>query len=112
MLQSSSGKYPAAMTWTSLRNDAPEPIEPGPVAPSTETYEVLRRRARALRHDNTFLALLRRPGTSQSDALRLALDAVPALELLPLPVVAEELGAVLNSARTLGGTTVTRVWLV
>jgi hypothetical protein len=98
------------MTWTLPRNDNPEPSEPGSVA-STATYEALCRRTRALQHDASFLALVRRPGTHLNDAVRLALDAVPALELLPLQVLVEELRAVLNRAKHPEPAPVVRVWL-
>ncbi|MFD1734063.1 hypothetical protein ACFSC4_26950 [Deinococcus malanensis] len=90
------------MTRTLPRNDHLTPIEPGPVTPSAapmDIYEELCHRARALEHDAAFLALLRRPGLDSRGAVRLALDAVPDLELLPLPVLVQELGAVLGRAR-------------
>lgn len=94
-----------------MQNDHPTPLKPGPVTPATEPYEELCRRVRALGHDAGFLALLRRPGLEPSDAVRLALDAVPALELLPLPVLTQELGAVLGRARPWVRAPVTRAWL-
>ena len=100
------------MTRTPLRNDPQQPLNSGPVTPSTELYEGLCRRARALGHDDAFLSRLRRPGLKSNDAIRLALDAVPALELLPLPVLAQELGAVLGRVRPWAPAPVTRVWLV
>jgi hypothetical protein len=91
------------MTQTPQGKDRSKPLDPGTVAPAGP-YELLSHRARALGHDAAFMARLRRPGLGLSDAMRLALDAVPALELLPLPVLAQELGAMLNRSRT-------RVWL-
>ncbi|WP_189011483.1 hypothetical protein [Deinococcus malanensis] len=102
------------MTRTLPRNDHLTPIEPGPVTPSAapmDIYEELCHRARALEHDAAFLALLRRPGLDSRGAVRLALDAVPDLELLPLPVLVQELGAVLGRARPWVRAPETRVWL-
>lgn len=99
------------MTRTPPRNNDAKPLEAGPVTTAPDPYEQLCFRARALGHDDTFLALLRRPGLDLSGAVRLALDTVPALELLPLPVLAEELGAVLGRARPWMRAPVTRVWL-
>ncbi|THF68174.1 hypothetical protein E7T06_17730 [Deinococcus sp. Arct2-2] len=99
------------MTQNFSGNDLQEPLEPGFVTPSTEAYGELCRRARALGDDAAFLALLRRPGLEPNAALRLALDAVPALELLPLPVLAEEIRVVLGRARPWSRTPATRVWL-
>ncbi|BDP43958.1 hypothetical protein DAETH_39270 (plasmid) [Deinococcus aetherius] len=81
------------MTRTSLHphQDSLHAGPPSPAAP--EVYEVLCRAARELREDAGFLALTRRPGVRPQDVVRLALDAVPSLELLPLPVLAEELAA-------------------
>ncbi|MFB9993366.1 hypothetical protein ACFFLM_15465 [Deinococcus oregonensis] len=111
MLQSSLPDYAETMTQNFARNDPQEPLESGFVVPTTELYGELCRRARALGHDAAFLALLRRPGLKPSAALRLALEAVPALELLPLPVLAEEIGVMLGRARPWICAPVTRVWL-
>ncbi|SMB78999.1 hypothetical protein [Deinococcus hopiensis] len=96
------------MTSPALRNG----VKP-PDAPTSPTYELLCQRARALGHDAAFLSLLRRPGLDLNTALRFALDAVPALELLPLPVLAEELRVILARARCTGrgSTVMVRVWL-
>ncbi|THF68973.1 hypothetical protein E7T06_13975 [Deinococcus sp. Arct2-2] len=66
----------------------------------------------ALGHDAAFLTQLRRPGLVPSAVVRLALDALPVLELLPLPVLAQALEPVLGRASPWAPATATRVWLV
>ncbi|MFC4454254.1 hypothetical protein [Deinococcus sonorensis] len=101
------------MTRTSQLNDESRPLDlpTGTACSAPGPYELLSRRARALAHDARFLTLLSGPGVELNDAVRLALDAVPELELLPLPELAEELGTVLSRARTPGRAPRTQVWL-
>lgn len=97
------------MTQLAPRPDHVKPLD----SPTSPAYEALCRHARSLGHDAAFLSLLRRPGLDLNAALRFALDAAPALELLPLPVLAEELGVILERARCIGRGTPSpgRVWL-
>lgn len=66
---------------------------------SHDVYETLCAQARALSLDAELQAVARRGRFDMGEVLRCALDLLPALEVLPLEVLARELDAVLRGPK-------------
>ncbi|MFD1732250.1 hypothetical protein ACFSC4_16110 [Deinococcus malanensis] len=58
---------------------------------TAHAYDVLSDRARLVARDPAVVAAMRRQGTQLNDLLRVVLDLCPELDLLPLPLLAQEL---------------------
>ncbi|PYE55425.1 hypothetical protein DES52_103258 [Deinococcus yavapaiensis KR-236] len=66
---------------------------------SQDVYETLCAKARALSLDAELQAVARRPRFDMGEVLRCALDLLPALEVLPLDLLARELETVLRGPK-------------